>query len=100
MKSEDDIACVKGCGACCVAPSISSAIPAANGHPGMPDGKPAGVPCLQLRADRSCGIWGRAERPDVCVSLKPNREMCGQGPAAAFDYLAELERLTDPDPIT
>ena len=29
-----------GCGACCIAPSISSAIP------GMPDGKPAGVRCV------------------------------------------------------
>ena len=38
----DLIACRTGCGACCIAPSISSPIP------GMPDGKPAGVPCVQL----------------------------------------------------
>jgi Fe-S-cluster containining protein len=30
------------CGACCIAPSISSSIP------GMPNGKPAGVVCVHL----------------------------------------------------
>ncbi|HVK38365.1 MAG TPA: YkgJ family cysteine cluster protein, partial [Candidatus Kapabacteria bacterium] len=34
--------CRDGCGACCIAPSITSPIP------GMPDGKPAGVRCVQL----------------------------------------------------
>ncbi|MCH1995921.1 YkgJ family cysteine cluster protein, partial [Achromobacter xylosoxidans] len=36
------LACRPGCGACCIAPSITRPIP------GMPDGKPAGVPCIQL----------------------------------------------------
>ena len=34
--------CRSGCGACCLAPSISTPIP------GMPQGKPAGVRCVQL----------------------------------------------------
>ena len=34
--------CRPGNGACCIAPSISSPIP------GMPNDKPAGVPCIQL----------------------------------------------------
>ncbi|CAH2813571.1 MAG: UPF0153 protein YeiW [Candidatus Burkholderia crenata] len=37
--------CRESCGASCIAPSISSAVP------GMPDGKPAGVRCVQLRSD-------------------------------------------------
>ena len=41
-------ACRPGCGACCIAPSITSAIP------GMPLGKPAGVRCVQLDDDNRC----------------------------------------------
>ncbi|HEX2642113.1 MAG TPA: YkgJ family cysteine cluster protein, partial [Thermoanaerobaculia bacterium] len=49
--------CRAGCGACCIALSISSPIP------GMPDGKPAGVRCVQLTADNLCLIFGLPERP-------------------------------------
>ena len=49
--------CRPGCGACCIAPSISSPIP------GMPYGKPAGMPCVQLDDDVRCRIFGRPERP-------------------------------------
>ncbi len=41
-------ACRAGCGACCIALSISSPIP------GLPAGKPAGVRCPQLTADNRC----------------------------------------------
>ena len=63
--------CRVGCGACCIAPSISSPIP------GMPGGKPAGVRCAQLTDDNRCKLFGRPERPLVCVSLRPSAEMCG-----------------------
>ena len=82
--------CRPGCGACCTAPSISSAIP------GMPDGKPAGVPCVQLMADQRCAIFGRPERPAVCGGLIPSAEMCGTDHAQAFAYLTQLELLTQP----
>ncbi|WP_394788903.1 YkgJ family cysteine cluster protein, partial [Rhodoferax sp.] len=65
--------CRPGCGACCIAPSISSAIP------GMPGGKPAGVHCVQLDADLRCRLFGLPERPAVCASLAPTPEMCGAG---------------------
>ena len=65
------IDCRPGCGACCTAPSISSAIP------GMPHGKPAGVRCLQLGADQRCLIFGQPGRPTVCASLQPEPTMCG-----------------------
>lgn len=82
--------CRVGCGACCIAPSISSAIP------GMPAGKPAGVRCVQLTADNRCALFGRPERPAVCVSLRPDVAMCGVREADAFAILSELERATRP----
>ena len=82
--------CRPGCAACCIAPSISSPIP------GMPQGKPAGVPCVQLAPDLSCRLFGLPERPAVCASLAPSPEMCGADRAQALGYLEELERLTAP----
>ena len=83
-------ACRAGCGACCIAPSISSPIP------GMPNGKPAGVRCVQLTDDNYCRLFGLPERPAVCVSLRPSEEMCGQSAPEALAYLIMLERVTQP----
>ena len=80
--------CRAGCGACCTAPSISSPIP------GMPLGKPAGVRCVQLDDGNRCRIFGRADRPAVCSSLRPSLEMCGADQAVALLYLQRLEALT------
>jgi 8-oxo-dGTP diphosphatase len=88
---DDTIPCRVGCGACCIALSISSPIP------GMPDGKPAAVRCVQLTADNRCRIYGRPERPEVCVRLRPNREMCGETMEHALNYLAALEEATRPE---
>lgn len=87
------VICRSGCGACCTAPSISSAIP------GMPHGKPAGVACVQLDAQRRCRIFGQPERPAVCRQLMPALDMCGpdnDGGQHARVYLARLEELTRP----
>jgi Fe-S-cluster containining protein len=86
----DAISCRPGCGACCIAPSITSAIP------GMPDGKPAGVPCVQLDSDMRCRIFGRPERPEFCAGLRPSQEMCGTSKAYAMRWLHELEAATRP----
>src|SRR5215210_2105952 len=80
--------CRSGCGACCIAPSISSPIP------GMPNGKPAGVRCVQLSDDNRCSLFGKSERPAVCVSLRPSEEMCGNSNQEAMERLTKLERLT------
>ena len=80
--------CRIGCGACCIAPSISSVIP------GMPIGKPAGMRCIQLTDDNHCKIFDKPERPRVCVGLQPSREMCGENFAEAMRYLDHLETLT------
>lgn len=82
--------CRLGCGACCIAPSISSPIP------GMPEGKPAGVRCIQLTPDNRCKLFGLPERPSVCVTLRPTEEMCGATDAQAFEYLKLLELTTAP----
>ena len=83
--------CRIGCGACCIAPSISSPIP------GMPNGKPAGVRCNQLTEDNRCKLFGHPDRPDVCVRLRPNVEMCGDSADHALPWLAALEVETQPD---
>jgi Fe-S-cluster containining protein len=82
--------CRSQCGACCIAPSISSPIP------GMPHGKPAGVPCVQLLPDYRCALYGKPERPAVCVSLCPTNEMCGNRREDAMNYLTALEKVTLP----
>ena len=85
--------CRPGCGACCTAPSISSPIP------GMPQGKPAGVRCVQLDEQQRCRIFGQPNRPAVCGQLLPSMEMCGpqdDGGQHARLYLARLEELTRP----
>ena len=84
--------CRVGCGACCIALSISSPIP------GMPRGKPAGVRCVQLTADNRCALFGQPARPAVCRGLRPSREMCGSSRREALAYLAWLEHVTSPAP--
>ncbi|RCS31595.1 YkgJ family cysteine cluster protein [Rhodanobacter denitrificans] len=81
-------ACRSGCGACCIAPSISSPIP------GMPHGKPAGVRCVQLAADYRCALFGHPERPEVCRRLRPEPAMCGGHRDHALAWLARLEAAT------
>ncbi|HEY4743266.1 MAG TPA: YkgJ family cysteine cluster protein [Desulfuromonadaceae bacterium] len=85
--------CRAGCGACCIAPSISSPIP------GMAGGKPAGVRCAQLSPDNRCRLFGRPGRPRVCRSLRPSLEMCGTSAAEALETLSRLERATRPGSV-
>ena len=82
--------CRIGCGACCIAPSISSPIP------GMPHGKPAGVRCVQLDDQFRCRIFGQPERPEVCRRLRPSQSMCGDDRDEAMRTLAELDVATRP----
>ncbi|MBS0568070.1 MAG: YkgJ family cysteine cluster protein [Proteobacteria bacterium] len=82
--------CRVGCGACCIAPSISSPIP------GMPNGKPAGVRCVQLDDRNRCRIFGRPERPAVCGNLGPEPAMCGNSAAEAMRTIAAWEIASTP----
>nr|WP_198984190.1 YkgJ family cysteine cluster protein [Herbaspirillum sp. ASV7] len=82
--------CRDRCGACCIAPSITSPIP------GMPTGKPAGVACIQLDEQLRCRLFGRPERPAFCGGLQPSAEMCGETRESAMFWLGALEAATAP----
>lgn len=62
----------------------------------MPDGKPAGVRCVQLADDNRCLIFGRPERPACCSGLQPQPQMCGDSRDEALAWLTELEAATRP----
>ncbi|MGB5323883.1 MAG: YkgJ family cysteine cluster protein [Pseudomonadales bacterium] len=84
------MACRAGCGACCIAPSITSAIP------GMPQGKPAGVRCVQLDMNNLCMLFGSAQRPAVCSRFTASPALCGNNARQAYRRLAHAERCTRP----
>ncbi len=77
--------CRSGCGACCIAPSISAAIP------GMPRGKPAGARCVQLADDMSCLIFGQSDRPKTCERFKAEPDICGDNRDEALSIIKWLE---------
>jgi hypothetical protein len=60
----------------------------------MESGKAAGVRCVQLDERDGCKLFGRPERPAVCRSLQPSREMCGENREQALFWLARLEAMT------
>lgn len=77
--------CRPGCGACCIAPSISTL------------GKPAGVPCPHLDVGMRCRLYGLPERPAVCSSLRASADMCSDDREGALRLLVRLEVLTAPE---
>jgi uncharacterized protein len=83
--------CRAGCGACCIALSISSAIP------GMPQGKPAGVRCVQLADDFRCRLFGSPERPRVCGDFQAEPQFCGSDREQALELMHWLEQVTATD---
>lgn len=62
----------------------------------MPQGKPAGVPCVQLDEAGRCRLFGQPGRPSVCASLQPSTEMCGSDRAQAMVWLQRLDAATAP----
>jgi Fe-S-cluster containining protein len=85
------MACRLGCGACCIAPSISSPIP------GMPEGKRSGERCIHLTETFLCGLFGQPERPLVCEQFNAEPEVCGQNQEQALIQLTWLENASLPD---
>jgi hypothetical protein len=80
--------CRTGCGACCIAPSISSPIP------GLPNGKAAGERCPHLTAEFLCAIFGRPERPSVCSGFAAAEYVCGSSREEAIRLIGWLEQVT------
>lgn len=62
----------------------------------MPNGKPAGVRCVQLDEANRCRVFGKPERPAFCGGLQPSIEMCGDSREQAILWLDALERATAP----
>lgn len=62
----------------------------------MPQGKPAGVACVQLDEAMRCRLFGDPRRPAFCASLRPSADMCGSDRSDALARLAALERATAP----
>jgi uncharacterized protein len=62
----------------------------------MPNGKPAGVRCVQLDGENRCKIFGLPERPAFCASLQPSVEMCQETREQAITWLTRMEILTKP----
>lgn len=60
----------------------------------MPNGKPAGVRCIQLDAHNQCTIFGQPERPAVCHQFTAEASICGDDFEQAMTIITELERLT------
>ncbi len=80
--------CRPGCGACCIAPSISSPLP------GMPHGKPAGVRCLNLDENHFCKVWNTPQYPPVCRGFRAEPLACGSTREEALVLLTIMERET------
>jgi hypothetical protein len=58
----------------------------------MPNGKPAGVACVNLDADTGlCRIWGTADYPDVCRRFGADEDTCGSSRDEALVLIARLE---------
>lgn len=74
--------CRLGCGACCIAPSISSLNKAANTR------------CTHLNAQNLCAIFGKPERPAVCHDFKAEIAFCGKTNEEALANLIYLEKIT------
>jgi len=83
--------CRLGCGACCIAPSISAAIP------GMENGKPAGVRCVQLDDNNHCKLFGDPSRPDLCAQFQAEPAVCGNSREQALELITRLELATGID---
>jgi len=80
--------CRKGCGACCIAPSISQA------YYQMPRGKKAGERCVHLNDENLCQIFGRKDRPDFCAAFMADESICGDSYEEALAAISNLELQT------
>jgi hypothetical protein len=63
----------------------------------MPNGKPAGVPCVHLDVDMNCLLFGDERRPALCDAFTPEWAVCADNRERALAGLAELELLSLPD---
>ncbi|GLP97769.1 hypothetical protein GCM10007895_30760 [Paraferrimonas sedimenticola] len=60
----------------------------------MPNGKPAGERCVQLKDDNLCRLFGQPSRPKVCLQFRPCADVCGDSSEQAIWRITELEAAT------
>jgi len=60
----------------------------------MPDGKPAGVRCVQLDEGNLCRLFGDPRRPAVCARFDYDPELCGTRRDEALRRIEALEVAT------
>ena len=83
--------CRENCGACCIAPTITSELP------NMPEGKPSGVYCANLDKETlKCTIWGKDNYPKFCGAYQACEEICGQSREEALSNIFHLDEITQP----
>ncbi len=83
--------CRIGCGMCCIAPSIVQPMP------GMPEGKSAGQPSVNLDLETyTCRIWGSDNYPLFCHQFQAEEAFCGSNRSEAEQILTWLEEDTRP----
>lgn len=64
----------------------------------MPNGKPAGVRCLQLSDDNLCLLFGDPSRPAFCAAFKASPGTCGESAEEALKIITDLETQTSIEP--
>lgn len=62
----------------------------------MPNGKPAGVRCVQLDDNNLCRLFGLRERPALCDQFNAEVEVCGDNRDQALMLISDLENTTQP----
>lgn len=60
----------------------------------MPQGKPAGVRCVQLDDAWRCRIFAQPDRPAVCGQFMADAESCGDSRDDALRLIDLMERMT------
>jgi hypothetical protein len=60
----------------------------------MPNGKPAGVRCVQLDEQDRCKLFGEPTRPAVCRDFRPAADVCGNSRDEAMALITEWEQNT------
>lgn len=62
----------------------------------MPNGKPAGVRCVNLDDNNLCRLFGSPLRPRVCGGFTAEPDFCGHTNEEAMAILSSLEASCRP----
>jgi hypothetical protein len=61
----------------------------------MPDGKPAGVHCINMDESYRCRLFGKPERPLLCEQFQAEASVCGENREQALELITLLELATE-----